>query len=203
MRPGGTGSLPVEPSRPTVRADARRNRERILTAAEAVVARDGAEASLEEVARRAGVGSATLHRHFPTRHALLEAVFHDRVAELCARAEDLAAGGDPGSALVQWLRALGAYAVSTRGLAGSLIESGRDAAPVHSETCAAMLTGAGEVLVQRARQAGAVRPEVTTVDLLTLVTAISLATEQGPHGATDADRLLVLALEGIGPRTTA
>ncbi|MFC7643282.1 TetR/AcrR family transcriptional regulator [Streptosporangium lutulentum] len=78
-----------------MRADARRNHDRILVAASAAIAQHGAEASLEEIARHAGVGSATLHRHFPSRQALLEAVFRDRVETLCAKASELAAASTP------------------------------------------------------------------------------------------------------------
>ena len=88
------------------RADARRNFDQIVAAAEAEIARHGADASLEEIARRAGVGSATLHRHFPSRQALLEAVFHDRVEVLCVQARELAGHPDPGAALGEWLRAV-------------------------------------------------------------------------------------------------
>lgn len=90
------GSAASVPSGRSMRADARRNRDRILAAAGTAIAEHGAEASLEEIARHAGVGSATLHRHFPSRQALLEAVFRDRVEILCAKARDLAASPIPG-----------------------------------------------------------------------------------------------------------
>jgi AcrR family transcriptional regulator len=90
-------------SRP-MRADAQRNYDRILAAAGAAIARDGADASLEKIARRAGVGSATLHRHFPSRQALLEAVFRAKVEALCHKARSLTTDPDPGVALVTWLR---------------------------------------------------------------------------------------------------
>lgn len=198
----GREAAPAATGRP-MRADARRNYDRILAAAEVAFARDGANASLEEIARQAGVGSATLHRHFPSRRALLDAVFHDRVEALCAQARELAWDAEPGSALVAWLRAVGAYSAATRGLAASLLPDVRDGDPPQSDTCSAMLIDAGSELVQRAREAGAVRPEVSITDLLTLVNAISLATEQVPNGTAEADRLLVLALDGISPVTRA
>jgi AcrR family transcriptional regulator len=187
--PGATG-------RP-VRADARRNYDRILVAAEAAIAQHGADASLEEIARQAGVGSATLHRHFASRRALLEAVFHDRVEALCAQARALAGDAEPGSALVVWLRAVGAYIAATRGLAASMLREDLDSEAVQGDTCSAMLAGAGDELLRRARDAGAVRPTVSIIDLLTLVNAISLATEQDPDGVAEADRLLTLAIDGI------
>ncbi|GAB2597621.1 TetR family transcriptional regulator [Paractinoplanes abujensis] len=182
-----------------MRADARRNYEQILAAAEAEVARAGAEASLEEIARRAGVGSATLHRHFPSRQALLEAVFHDRVAALSAQAHELAAApGDIGQALTGWLRSLASYGAVTRGLAKSLLGGVQN--PTAS-TCEAMLVEAGEELLRPAQAAGAVRPEVTIIDLLTLVNAVSLATEGSPDADAEAARLVTLALDGVRPRS--
>lgn len=182
------------------RADARRNFDQIIAAAEAEIARHGADASLEEIARRAGVGSATLHRHFPTRQTLLEAVFHDRVEVLCAQAHEFAGRSDPGAALVDWLRAVAVFGATTRGLARSLLGGGRDPAPPPDSSCETMLVEAGGELLGRARGAGAVRSEVSIVDLLTLVNAVSLATEGSADAAAEATRLVDLALEGVRPR---
>ena len=180
-----------------MRADARRNVEKIVTAAGLLVAEHGADASLEEVARRAGVGSATLHRHFPSRQMLLEAVFKDRVEALCAKAGELLAEPDPGQALFSWLRAVGAHAVANRGLGASLMHGGD---PTLGETCHDMITSAGDALLARARAAGVVRPEITISQLLKLVSAISLAIEQEPDGPAEADRLLAIAIDGIRAR---
>ncbi|MET8054594.1 helix-turn-helix domain-containing protein [Streptosporangium sp. NPDC005286] len=192
-------SRTTPPARP-MRADARRNYDRILAAAAAAIAEHGAEASLEEIARRAGVGSATLHRHFPSRQQLLEAVFRDKVEALCATADDLATGPDPGPALLTWLRAVARHAVSNRGLAASLMRGGQDGDPTLGATCHTMITNAGADLLARARRANAVRADVSITDLLKLVNAISLATEQEPDGAAQADRLLTLALTGVHPQ---
>ena len=180
-----------DPVRRSVRADARRNHDRILAVAVAAIAEHGADASLEEIARRAGVGSATLHRHFPTRQALLEAVFRDRVLSLCGQAGELAAGRDPWTALVTWLRAVGGHASTHRGLAVSLLRGGRE-----SPSCRELILRAGDGLLDRARAAGVVRADVRIADLLTLVNAISLATE---HQPAEADRLLTLAIDGVRP----
>ncbi len=99
------------------RSDARRNYQRILAVAEAEVAAHGAEASQEQIARTAGVGSATVRRHFPTRRALLEAVFQERIEGLCERAHRLSAAEDGRTALLEWLHAFVLYAVSARGFA--------------------------------------------------------------------------------------
>ncbi|GIF20082.1 AcrR family transcriptional regulator [Actinoplanes tereljensis] len=183
------------PDTRSLRSDARRNYELIVAAAVAEVARSGADASLEKIARDAGVGSATLHRHFPSRQALLEAVFHDRVEGLCAQARELATAAEPARALADWLRALAVHGATARGLAASLLASAREPAPPSSSTCEFMLRDAGGALLRRAQEAGTVRPEVTMDDLLTMVNAVSLATEDGPH----AERLVTLAIDGIHP----
>lgn len=97
------------------RADARRNYTRILAVAEEEVATHGADASLEQIARTAGVGSATVRRHFPTRRALLEAVSQKRIEALCVRAHELTGKGDSRNALLEWLDDVVAYSVSARG----------------------------------------------------------------------------------------
>jgi AcrR family transcriptional regulator len=199
------------PDTRSMRADARRNYERLLAAAVAEVARTGADASLEKIARDAGVGSATLHRHFPTRQALLEAVFHDRVEGLCAEARELAGAADAGRALADWIREVAVYGATTRGLAASLLASGqltasrepagrepvgREPAATSDSSCEAMLTDAGGNLLRLAQDAGAVRSGITIGDLLTMANAVSLTTEDGAEAA----RLVTLAIEGIHPR---
>ncbi|MFD5462199.1 TetR/AcrR family transcriptional regulator [Kitasatospora sp. NPDC127059] len=186
-------------SRP-MRADARRNYDRIVATAESLVAEHGAEASLEEIARHAGVGSATLHRHFPSRQLLLEAVFKGRVDALCAKARDLLPDPDPGAALVSWLRAVCAHAVANRGLGASVMHGTRDGDPTLGSTCHAMITSAGDELLDRARHVNAVRPDATITHILKLVGAIALATEGDPDGPVEADRLLDLAIDGVRAR---
>ncbi|MEV0261900.1 TetR/AcrR family transcriptional regulator [Streptomyces sp. NPDC050617] len=165
-------------ARRPMRADARRNYARILAAAEEAFASHGADASLEEIARQAGVGSATLHRHFASRRSLLEAVFHDRVETLCARAGEHSRASEPGPALFSWLRDFNAYAAASRGLIASLLRDGRDADLVEEDDdCVTMITNTAGELLDRARRAGAVRPGLRTEDVLALVNAISLAAE--------------------------
>ncbi|RKE22969.1 TetR/AcrR family transcriptional regulator [Streptomyces sp. TLI_171] len=185
---------PAQPPRP-MRADARRNYERLVAAAERLVGEQGAEVSLEEVARAAGVGSATLHRHFPSRQALLEAVFKERVSALCATADTLTATGDPGAALAGWLHAVGAHAVANRGLGTALMHTTED--PAFGLGCHTMILAAGDRLLDRARAARAVRPEVTTTQLLRLVTALARAAEGEPNGPAETGTLIDLALDGI------
>lgn len=187
------------PRRRPMRADAQRNYDQILAAADAAVARDGADASLEEIARRANVGSATLHRHFPSRQALLEAVFRAKVEALCQQAHDLADDRDPARALVTWLRAVSAHAAANRGLATALLRGAPEADPDFGDTCHSMIRKAGSTLLQRARRARTIRRDVNLADLLTLANAIALATEHEPDATTQADRLLTLALIGVYP----
>ncbi|MEV7424953.1 helix-turn-helix domain-containing protein [Streptomyces sp. NPDC091212] len=181
------------------RADARRNYARILAVAEEEVAARGADASLEQIARTAGVGSATVRRHFPTRPTLLEAVFRERIEALRVRAHELTGADDPRAALLEWLSALSAYAASARGLAEAMA-SGGAADPAYAGGCATNLTEALAPLVDRAARAGTVTPEVTATDLVTLVTGIALATEHHRTPAAEADRLLSLTMAGISPR---
>jgi AcrR family transcriptional regulator len=186
---------------PVQRADARRNHARLLAVAEAEIAAHGADASLEQIARVAGVGSATVRRHFPTRRALLEAVFRERVETLCALARDLTGSPDTRAALLEWLAAVTASAASIRGLAVALTHDLATDPDAASEHCAsAQLTEAGDPLVRQAVRDGAVAPGVTVTDLLTLITGIALATEQHRDPAAEADRLLGLTVAGVSPR---
>ncbi|MEW1692140.1 TetR/AcrR family transcriptional regulator [Streptomyces sp. NPDC091265] len=183
---------------PAQRADARRNYARILAVAEEEVAAHGADASLEQIARTAGVGSATVRRHFPSRRALLEAVFHERIEALCALAADLTGVADSRAALLDWLRALTGYATSARGLATALTLDGADGPDAaHVNACSVKLTDAGDPLLRRASLDGAVTPGVTLADLLTLIAGIALATEHHADPAAEADRLLGLTMEGV------
>lgn len=182
-----------------MRADARRNRERLLTEARAAFAAQGTDASLEDVARRAGVGIGTLYRHFPTREALLGAVFQDALAALLDRSTELAGDPDPCAALVSWLRALVTYASEYRGLSTALISGSYDRTSALS-ACREPLREAGTPLLARARAAGAVRGDVAIGDLMKLTNAIALAAERSPEDPELADRLLDLTVRGLRSR---
>ncbi len=183
------------------RADARRNYARILAVAEEEVAAHGADASLEQIARTAEVGSATVRRHFPTRRALLEAVSRSRIEALRTRAHDLTGQGDSRASLLEWLSDLVDYCVSARGLAAALAYDGADPDHVHENTCSASLEEAAGPLLHRAAQDGAVAAGVTVADLITLAVGIVLATEHHPDPGAQADRLFHLAVAGLSPRT--
>lgn len=177
-----------------LRADAQRSRARLIAAATEVFLRDGADGSLEEIARRAGVGSATLHRHFPSRWELIDAVFADTVRELCERAGAYARERDPAEALTQWLHAVGEYFAEVRGLAAAVLHTGGHAS---CQACHQLLAEAGGPLLERAIAAGAVRSEVTVEDLYALVGGVALATE---HDRASGPRLRSLAFDGIKAR---
>ncbi|WP_228980522.1 TetR/AcrR family transcriptional regulator [Streptomyces sp. DH12] len=181
-----------------MRADARRNHERLLDVARAAFAEHGTDAALEDIARRAGVGIGTLYRHFPNRHALMNAVFQDAVTALLARSRELAEAEEPCTALVAWLRAIVTHAGEYRGLARALLAVSSDPGSALSQ-CSVPLREAGERLLVRAQRAGAVRGDVSIGDLMQLTNAIALAAEQAPADPALADRLLTLTLRGLKP----
>ncbi|WP_238005536.1 helix-turn-helix domain-containing protein [Dactylosporangium sp. AC04546] len=182
------------------RADARRNYALLLSVAEQAIAEQGADASLEQIARTAGVGSGTVRRHFPTRHALLAAVFRKQVDVLADQARALAVRPDSRAALVRWLEAVLSFAATTRGLAEALNrDHAADPGEAHEHCATARLTEAGDPLVRRAAADGVLAPGVTITDLLDLVTGIALATEHHPDAAAVAERLLRLTIAGVSP----
>lgn len=182
-----------QPLRPRPkRADARRNYDKILGSARDAFAEGGASASLEEIARRAGVGIGTLYRHFPSRQALLEAVYVGEVEDLCRSAADLD-GLPPWEALVRWLHRFVAYMVTKQALAPELLDYvGRDA-PVFRESRAA-LYAAGGPLLERAQNAGAVRGDTDLAEVIQLVGGIAKIPLSEPG---QVDHILDIALDGL------
>ncbi len=190
-----TTSTPPPAGTP-MRADARRNRDRLLAAATAAFAQHGADAPLEDIARRAGVGIGTLYRHFPTRLALQEGVFRSQVETVCARGRELAEDPSPGDAFAAWLRVLAGYLATKRGLSHALISTlGKDSELISS--CGQMMRTTAEQLLERAQQAGAVRDDLTAMDVMRLMHGIGVAVEHAPG---DADRMLSLMLDGMRAR---
>jgi AcrR family transcriptional regulator len=184
-----------------LRADARRNIELLIAAAREAFATEGPNAPLDDIARAAGVGSGTLYRHFPNRIALLEAVYRANVERLCADGERLAATEPPAQALLEWLRGFVAVMSEKRGLAAALTEEGRTSELFGQ--CHAMINATGADLLDRAKSAGAVREDVPLADVLKMTKAFALAAETSPEGPALAERLLVLSMDGLRPRTTA
>lgn len=187
-QPSPGQELPARPKR----ADAQRNYEKILTAAHDAFAEGGASTSLEEIARRAGVGIGTLYRHFPTRQALLEAVYTHEVDELCRSAADLD-GVDAWEALEGWLRGFVAYLATKQALAGELLDYMDRDAPLF-QTCRVSLYSAGEPLLARAQQAGLVRKDVALADVIHMVIGIAKIPPSEPG---QIDHILRIALDGL------
>jgi len=178
-----------------LRADALRNRERILAAADEVFLERGADASLEDVAKRAKVGIGTLYRRFPTRDALLGALCDERLLALAANSRKRDDVLDPGMSLRAFMVELATHASHYQGLAvlfGTMLKS-------HTTGCYA---GAeeGRRLLQRAQKARAVAKNVSFDDLLYVITAASLAVEQGGPVKSRVTHLIDLFLDGIKTR---
>lgn len=177
------------------RKDARRNHARLLATARELFLEQGADASLDALARRAGVGIGTLYRHFPTRQNLLEALLTESYDQLSSQARELTGSASPDVALTTWLQAFISEVTEVRGMAASVMATLRDERSEVFTSCSSM-RAAGEVLFREARYAGHIPPEVEFLDVLRLVGAIAMATEQEPDVA---DRLLALALRGLMP----
>jgi AcrR family transcriptional regulator len=180
----------IQPQRPQ-RADARANHDKLVAAARALFTEKGTSAPLEEVAERAGVGIGTLYRHFPTRQALLEAVYVDEV-EAMARAATELEELPPWDALSQWLHQYLGFAATKRALNEALMETDPNSSVLL--TCRTAIVGAGTALVERAQNAGAVRTDTTFTDIVRMVGAIALVPTEDPE---QTKRLLELALDGL------
>jgi AcrR family transcriptional regulator len=174
------------------RADARRNYEKVLTAAREAFAEGGESTSLEEIARRAGVGIGTLYRHFPSRQALLEALYVGEVEEISRSAEELA-DADPWEALNTWFERFIAYVATKRALADELLNYlDRDAELFR--TCRVTLFAAGEPLLARAQEARVVRADVTIDDVISMVIGIAKIPSGDPQ---QTQHILRIALDGL------
>jgi AcrR family transcriptional regulator len=179
---------------PPRRADARRNRDALLAAAAAVIAEEGPDAPLDRIARRAGIGNATLYRHFPTRRDLLVAVTAGEIDALCARGAALRAERSPGDALFGWLALLCAHTADYRELATALAGDGLGEGSAEFAGWHARLAGTLSELLTAATAAGAVRADTTVADLLALTSGVALAGRDG------VDRLLAVVRRGVTPR---
>jgi AcrR family transcriptional regulator len=178
------------------RADALRNYEKLIAAGREAFTEKDSSASLEDIARRAGVGIGTLYRHFPTRADLIEAVYVEEVEALCRSADDLR-DAPPWDALVGWLHRFVAYVATKHALAEELFAvADRDAQVFKS--CRVAFYGAGEPLLRRAQEAGVVRPDVSIGDVVQMVGGITKI--QGADPDT-VEWILSVALDGLRYRT--
>lgn len=155
----------------------------------------GAEASLRDIARRAGVGMGTLYRHFPNRDSLLEALLRSRFAALTARAESLLLAADPAAALLEWLAESVAFTHQHRGIIAPLMSAIDDPESALHSACVA-LRAAGTSLLTRAQQAGQARPDLSGDELFDLIAALAWLREQPSH-APRAERILAVLADAI------
>ncbi|MGW2724955.1 TetR/AcrR family transcriptional regulator [Streptomyces sp. NPDC001492] len=186
-----------------MRADARRNYERLLKVAAEAFAEHGENASLDDIAKRAGVGSGTLYRHFPTRQALLEAVYVDAIEALAARADDFARELPPGEALVEWLNELSAGMIQVRGLKALLGSAVTDGSNAVVTACGNSVKGAAERLVGAAKREGTLREDVEPIEILRLAHGVATASELANGEGTHIRRYLSLLTDGLRPATGA
>jgi AcrR family transcriptional regulator len=183
---------PVQLSKRPKRADALRNYEQLLAAAREAFTESDRSASLEDIARRAGVGIGTLYRNFPTRADLVEAVYVGEVEALSRTATELAPL-EPWDALTSWLRSFVGYVATKQALMDELFAiAERDAAVFAG--CRVLLHGAGGPLLERAQEAGVVRPDVTIDEVMRMVGGIAKIPTEDPE---EIQRLLAVALDGL------
>ncbi|WP_327292748.1 TetR/AcrR family transcriptional regulator [Streptomyces sp. NBC_01198] len=198
-----TGTAGPATPRP-MRADARRNYERLLTEAGLAFAEHGADASLDDIAKRAGVGNATLYRHFPNRETLLEAVYRDEISQLRDLAYTSAPAEDAGAqeavdALTGWLRASMSRSGAHNGLKGLFVLVLRDEGAELGSWCRETITSAAGFLLTRAQRTGAIRQDLDALTLLRLVNAITIASEQS-GGPDQAEQMMSLVVDGLRTR---
>lgn len=183
-------ALRVDVRRPQ-RADARRNFDALLAAARDAFATKGADASLEEIARQAGVGIGTLYRNFPTRQDLLRTVYMGEIEELCTAAEDVA-DLPPWEALTTWLRRFVEYAATKRAIYESLNRESE-----RFQLAREAMYAAGTPLFEDAQKSGDARSDVSFDDVLRMVSGLTAA---GYVDNAQRDRVLAIALDGIRAR---
>lgn len=179
-----------------LRADAARNRARLVHAAAAVFAERGLDAPLEVIARRAGVSIGTLYNRFPNRQALIDAVLPDRIADLLRVGDRAVAADDPWQGLVDYLEAVCRFQVGDRGLAGVLFRRIESADALHA-ACDHSLAQAA-VVIERAQRHGSLRADLAVTDLMLLTWANGRVAEITADAAPDAwRRALALTLDGL------
>ena len=180
------------------RADARRNRDSLLEAAKAAFAEAGAEASLDEIARRAGVGIGTLYRHFPTRDAVVEAVYRREVQQLADAAPRLVETLPPAEALRAWMRLFIDYIAAKKVIAPALKSSVGGGSAVYADS-SVRINEAMALLVERARARGDIRPNADSADLLRALVGFAYV-NSAPDWEASARRLIDLLIDGLRPQ---
>jgi AcrR family transcriptional regulator len=185
----------LEQARPerALRADAQRNQERLVTAAREVFAKYGGDASMEAIARQAGVGVGTLYRHFPKRIDVVEAVYRTDVDQLVSTAEQVVEELEPWPALVSWLRAFVRYALGKRTFLNELHEA-FDKNPELRVAARERIEKAGDLVLARAQLAGVARADLDGGDLMQLIGAMCMSATLSED---QSERLLAVILDGL------
>ena len=181
-----------------MRADARRNYERIVTIAREAFTEQGADVPLDVIARRAGVGNATLYRHFPTRDVLVEAVYRPDIEHLASSALDLAARHAPREALELWVREHFIPAQEQHGFA-VVLKGALARAPEIFSASKKQFNNATDRLVAAARHAGAIRGDIPTRDILRMAHGIAVASKTEPESR---ERMITVMFDGLRPAPT-
>lgn len=192
--------MPIKRSQPVQRkprTDAQRNRERILEVAKGAFARSGANASLDDIAKQARVGAGTLYRHFPTREALIEAVYRAEVEKLAAAQQKLARELPPIAALRAWMLLFVDY-VSTKHIIAPALNTIVGGPSKMYEASRAHIAGAIHALVKRAIESGDIRPDLDPLDLLRALIGVSYVASS-PDWPQSAKRLVDILILGSRP----
>jgi len=178
-----------------LRADARRNRERVLQAADEMLAARGVDASIDEIAARAGVGVGTVYRNFPTKEALLQALLVARLEPVLSAARAAAESDDPGEAFVAFMQRLSDEFASFKPLAETIAASGIDLHAAKQEVSAELLSAVG-ALLERAQKAGRVRPDVNLADVSALMAGLGHA-DPAVMGPSQRSRCVALVCDSL------
>ena len=187
----------AEPETRVLRADATRNRGQLLEVATRVFASAGTEPSMRAIAREAGVGIATLYRHFPTRESLVDAVYRDQVAGLTAGARELLTQLPPPAALRRWMDLFGDWIATKNGMLDTLLSMIQSGEIAHAQTQTELLTAITTIL-DAGRVAGDLRSDVTAEDIAAALIGIFTVAPR-PEREANASRLLNLLMDGLRP----
>lgn len=188
-RPAADGGKPL-------RADAQRNRARVLAAAEAAFFEEGVSVPLDEIARRAGVGPGTVYRHFPNKEVLFEAVYVGRVERLTERARELADSDDPGGVFFGFVAHMVNEGSDKRVLVDAMIGAGIDVSSVARSVTDGLRVSIGELLT-RAQAVGVVRSDVGVWDIMRLVAGMAMTAHLSGTDARGSDRALAVVCDGL------
>ncbi|PSH54448.1 TetR family transcriptional regulator [Phyllobacterium brassicacearum] len=193
--PSELKEIELSPPARRLRADASRNREKLVEIAGIVFAERGGDASLEDIARQAGVGIGTLYRHFPTREHLVEVVYRREVEALCAAADELAQHNAPDIALAEWMQRFVDYIAAKRGMANSLRILFDANSDVFANT-AGMVASALRGLVEAAIADGSIRSDIDSADVLHALSGI-YSSPDTPDWRDRSRRLVALLMDGL------